>query len=571
MQPRPGTAARRRQPARPTGRRAEKSASALAVILALTLLAVPPTRAATDVVADAIHTQLEARKNPQPDWVLDWPQLQKFYEARDWRPAWSGSKDATGRARILLKTLRNADLEGLNPEDYHPAVIRDYRSREDAGSRATLDLLLTDSFIHYSEDVRIGRLKPGDVDPDWHISPPPDGVPFYWMNLGPEKFAAFVHGLPPPQAGYQRLRAGLARYRKLRKDGGWPPLPPGPTLQLGDNSPRVGRLRLRLMSEGDLGSGRVDDVDLFGEPVREAVERFQVRHGLKPDGVVGSATREAMNVPASARIEQIRLNMDRWRWLPRDLGERYLMVNTAGYELDVVENDKVALSMRVITGQKDWMTPVLTGDVVSVQFNPYWMVPKKIALEELVPKQLRNPNYLASQKIRVFDDWDVEPHEVDPSRIDWTKLNENYFPYQLRQDPGPWNALGRIKFIFANNFAIFLHDTPHRRLFEQESRALSHGCVRVQHPLALATYLFGDTNGWTRERIEEVIDGGETEVARVPEPVPIYLVYWTAWVNGDKQVNFREDVYERDQRMRENGENPGKSAAGLKSPNLSPN
>lgn len=530
-----------------------------AMILVFGPLAVPTVRAATDPVADAIHAQLDKRANPRADWTLDWSQLQKFYEARDWRPAWSGDQNATGRARILLRALRTADREGLDPKSYHPATIHEYRSREDAASRATLDILLTDTFLRYSEDVRVGRFKPGEVDPDWHISPPPNGIPFYWMNLEPSKFDAFVQNLPPPQPGYQKLRTALARYRKIDRDGGWPPLSAGPALKIGDRSPQVGRLRIRLMAEGDLGAGSVDDANLFDARVRDAVERFQKRYGLKADGVVGSGTREAMNIPLAARIEQIRLNMGRWRWLPRNLGDRYIMVNTAGYELTVNEDDKDVLSMRVITGQKDWMTPVITGDLVTVQFNPYWMVPQKIALEELVPKQLNNPNYLASQKIRVFDDWAVKPREVDPSRVRWSKLSEDNFPYQLRQDPGPWNALGRIKFIFANNFAIFLHDTPHRGLFEQESRALSHGCVRVQHPVELATYLFGEKNGWTRERIQEVIDSGETELARVPEPVPIYLVYWTAWVNGGNQVNFREDVYERDQRMLENGENGEKT------------
>ncbi len=531
------------------------------IVIAI-LLTVSPAYAqpATDAVAKAIHQQLDSGASERAHWSLDWSRLKEFYRSRDWQPVWTGGSEAYERAALWRDTLRKADTEGLDPRDYHLAVIEEYWSLDDAASEATLDLLLTDAFIHYSADVRIGRLNPAEVDPDWHIAlPSAKHVPYSWLTLGPKDFASLLRTLPPPQAGYWRLREGLARYRKLENDGGWPALPPGPALQYGDHSHRVGLLRIRLADAGDLVYRGTGDANEFDGDVREAVKHFQKRYGFKDDGVVGPETRAAMNVPVAARIEQIRLNMERWRWLPRKLGDRYVMINTAGYRLEAVEEDHAVLAMRVITGQKDWMTPVLAGDLVSIQFNPYWLVPQKIAAEELLPKQQKNPHYFSAEKIRVFDNWAVDPKELDPSRIDWSKLTKDNFPYRLRQDPGPWNALGRVKFILTNDFAIYLHDTPHRRLFAQESRALSHGCVRVEHPVELASYLVRDESGWNRQRILQVIDSEETEAVRLSRPIPIYLVYWTAWVDDSDQVNFRPDIYERDRLMEEEDENTTKS------------
>lgn len=524
------------------------------IIFVIGLIAWSPLRADTDSriagVAEALRVKLTIAEQSRSWQPLDWPRLRKFYEPRDYRPVWVDGEKPKQRAELWRDTLRLAGVEGLDPEAYHLSAIE---SRWHAATRATLaslELLLTDAFIHYSVHVRAGRLNPGAVDPDWHITPPPvEGVPLAWLTLSAEDFATAVSSLPPPHMGYRRLRAALARYRKLQDDGGWPILPPGPGLRYGDRHRQVGVLRIRLMAEGDLLTRSVDDIYYFDHEMSEAVKRFQVRHGLDADGVVGPGTRAAMNVPVSRRIEQIKLNMERWRWLPRKLGERYVMVNTAGYELEVNENELPVLSLRVITGEKDKMTPVLGANLRVVQFNPYWVVPSEIAAEELLPKQKRNPNYFAAMGYRVFDKWGEDAKELDPSTINWSKYNKDNFPYKVRQDPGPRNALGRMKFIFQNRFAIYLHDTPHRRLFDKENRALSHGCVRVQYPVELALNLLGGDKQWTRETINETIKSGETVDAWLPAPVPIYLVYWTAWVGDVDQVNFREDIYERDRLM----------------------
>ena len=501
-------------------------------------------------LADVLRVKLSVSEQSLEWKPLDWPRLQKFYSPRNYRPVWIDEQEPNRRAELWRDTLRQAGVEGLDPEDYHLSAIERHWVGTSKANLALLELLLTDAFIRYSVDVRAGRLSPEEVDPDWHIEPAAvDSLPLAWLTLAAEDFANAVSTLPPPQVGYRRLRAALARYRQLQEDGGWPILPPGPDLRSGDRHRQVGVLRIRLMAEDDLLTRSIDDIYRFDVQMSEAVKRFQVRHGLEADGVVGSATRAAMNVPVSSRIEQIRTNMGRWRWLPRKMGDRYIMVNTANYRLEAIENEQPVLSLRVITGEKEKATPVLAANLTVVQFNPYWVVPTQIAAEELLPAQQRDPGYFAAKGYHVFDKWGEDATELNPKSINWSDYNKDNFPYKIRQDPGPLNALGRMKFIFENDFAIYLHDTPHRRLFNEKSRAFSHGCVRVENPTELALYLLNGDEQWTRETVDEAIASGETVDARLPAPEPIYLVYLTAWVGDIDQVNFREDVYEKDQRM----------------------
>ena len=520
--------------------------------MAIGVLFAPPAHAQSGF-ADALRTQLSA-KRPAGVELLHQSQLQDFYQRHDYRPVWLTHDRPNYHASLLRDALRRADREGLDPADFHLPAIEQQWAIASADSRVTLELLLTDAFMRYSLQLRAGSLNPGKIDPDWHIKTEDwKGAPLAWLLLDADDFERALKTLPPPQPGYQLLRKALAHYRQIKHEGGWPTLPPGPAFKLGTYDKRIGLLRIRLMAEGDLKTHAFENLDSYNLQVEEAVKHFQQRHGIEADGVVGPATRAAMNVPVERRIEEIKLNMERWRWLPRQLGDRYVMVNTAGYLLDVVDNDKTALSMRVITGQKDKTTPVLAARLSVVQLNPYWVVPDQIAAEELLPDQQKNPNYLVEHHYRVFDRWGDDAKELDPEKIKWRKYTKDNFPYKLRQDPGPFNALGQIKFVFQNQFAIYLHDTPHRQLFAQTNRALSHGCVRVENPMSLALYLLHDQPQWDRETIDETIESGATVNVRLTQPVPIYLVYWTAWVGDDGAMNFRADVYERDRLVEENG------------------
>ena len=506
------------------------------------------------VVADIPMRELVGELRGQLDqqtasWIildLDRKRLHDFYAPRNFQPVWVNTHGPLQRAEQLRQTLILAEEEGLEPEAYPLSLIAQHWTARTAAELARLELLLTNTFFLYSKHVRAGRFDPGKVDPLWHIATPDfNAVKLLNTTLAAANFGAALRDLPPPHAGYRRLREALARYRQRQRNGGWPQLPAGPYLKYGLRHPQISLLRRRLLAEGDLHLGPVKDSDFFDQAVKYAVERFQVRHGLKMDGIVGAASRAAMNVPISERIEQIKLNMERWRWLPRHLGRRYLMVNTAGYELTAIENAQPLFSMWVIIGKPERPTPAVRGVLHTVVFNPYWTVPSTIVFEDLIPEQQRNPNFLKSRGIRVFSNR-RNGEELDAGKIDWSQVDKEHFPYVLRQDPGPTNPMGRIKFLFSNAFKVYLHDTPTRRLFNRQVRAFSSGCIRVEDPVRLAVYLLGAENRWTRKKIRETIASGESRKVPVPKAMPIYLVYWTAWVGADNAVSFREDVYDRD-------------------------
>jgi murein L,D-transpeptidase YcbB/YkuD len=300
--------------------------------------------------------------------------------------------------------------------------------------------------------------------------------------------ARALQTLVPREYGYRRLREALARYREVAAGGGWPAIPAGATLQLGERSAAVAALRQRLRLEDDLlpGEERGGDLDLFDGAVERALTRFQRRHGMAPDGAVSAATRAELNVSVERRVEQLELNLERWRWLPNDLGRRRLIVNIAAYQLEVVEDGAVVLAMRVVVGRRYHRTPVLSDTIRYLVVNPYWHVPRSIAAGELLPKIRRNPSYLANNRLRVFPILGADAREVDPKTVDWAAITPARFPFRLRQDPGPLNALGRVKFMFLNKYNVYLHDTPAGPLFEEAQRDFSHGCIRVEQPIELA-------------------------------------------------------------------------------------
>ena len=403
---------------------------------------------------------------------------------------------------------------------------------------------MTKALTLYIEHMQVGLSTPKEMNLDWHIKKPSvDTMAWLQRILNAEDFQKVLDSLQPPHAGYRRLQAALLKYLALKSSGGWPNIPNGPTLQPGELDEQVPLLRRRLQAEGDLLIEPVMGKFRFDDTVKEAVEHFQVRYGIDVDGIVGPETRAAMNLPIEERIKQIQLNLERWRWLPQELGERYLMVNTAGYELVAYEHNKAQFITRVIAGTPDRSTPAVAGPLQSIIINPYWYIPRSIAINDILPLQKRNPNYLKSMGIRVFKNSKTALTEVQSNEIPWSKLNEDNFHYQLRQDPGDKNSLGNIKFKFANNFALYLHDTPKKRLFDQETRAFSSGCIRVDSAIDLADYLLQNQDDWSQQKIQEIIDSGDTIVIELQVPIPLYLVYWTAWVGSDDQVYFRKDIY----------------------------
>ena len=477
----------------------------------------------------------------------------QFYEQRQFAPAWTDRTGPTAAFDSLLAALRRADRDGLHPGDYHVdalTTLRQERQHQRWSPRrlADLELLSTDAFLLYGSHLLTGRVSPTTLSSAWNVAPRQADLKHLLTEaVQTGTVTEALRGLRPPQPEYTRLRNALQRYRRLAAAGGWPTVPAGPTLQMGDEGVPIDSLRRRLRVTGDLSGKRAAAPDTFDRALHEAVVRFQSRHGLAPDGAVGPATRAALNVSATTRVQQIIVNLERWRWLPQDLGRRHVLVNIAGFRLHVIEDGEEVMQMRVITGQPYRQTPVFSEEISYLVFNPYWHVPHSIATEDKLPEIKKDPGYLSRQQIEVFQGWGADAQPVDPATIDWDRLSKDHFPYRLRQKPGPLNALGRVKFMFPNPHSVYLHDTPTRGLFAQAERTFSSGCIRVERPVDLAEYLLTNRTEWPAERIRTEMNGSNAErTVLLREPVPVHLQYWTAWVEADGTVHFRNDVYERD-------------------------
>ena len=537
------------------------AAFGLALVPAVTTFAIPEEDPLwQNAVAERLRQRLEAAGLParvevEGEEVLANQMLPSFYENRLFRPVWE-----RGLLGELLLVLRNAESHGLEPHRYHLETLGTLVATRRAGSPAErlersvdLELLSTDAFLVYFTHLVSGRVNPETFDPEWRAlrrEVDLEAVLVEAVETG--EVRRVLEGLLPRQSGYDELRRALRRYRALASRGPWPTVPEGDKLERGVVHPRVQALAGRLAATGDLAEIPTPDSEasqalgdpVFDETLEAAVRRFQDRHGLEPDGVVGPKTVAALNVPARDRVRQIELNLERWRWLPRDLGERYLLVDIPAFSLDVVEGDAPVLSMRVVVGRPYRRTPVFSDQVRYLVLNPSWEVPHKLAVEDKLPEIRKDPEYLAKMGMHVYEGWGADQREVDPATVDWSQTTRSGFRYRLRQDPGPLNALGRIKFMFPNKHNVYLHDTPSRELFARAERGFSSGCIRIERPLELAVLLLGED--WDRAALEKAIATGTERTVPLPHPVPVHLLYWTAAADADGTVRFRSDIYDRD-------------------------
>jgi murein L,D-transpeptidase YcbB/YkuD len=308
------------------------------------------------------------------------------------------------------------------------------------------------------------------------------------------------------------------------------------------------RDRLRASSDSEevrLAAAALGGSELYDDQLQAAVTRFQERHGLAPDGRVGPKTLEALNVPIEQRIDQMLLSLERRRWMPDDRGQRYVFVNLADFELKVVDEPKTVLDTRVVVGAPYHRTPVFSAAMTYAEINPYWNVPSSIARNELLPKIKEDPGYLAANNFELLSDWSDSAVAIDPASIDWEGVTPDTLTYRIRQRPGAGNALGHIKFMFPNQFNVYLHDTPARSLFDKVERSFSHGCIRVYQPENFGAVVLAQ-DGWSLDRIDAAIATGERTIVTLAEPLPVHIAYLTAWVNKDGTVHFRNDVYGRD-------------------------
>lgn len=480
-----------------------------------------------------------------------------FYERRGFQPCWSRDGRLNAESRELIGALVRADAEGLRPADYHlysiTYLLSKYERLEAEGRLLTqaelvdLELLLTDAFFLYGSHLLKGRINPETIDEQWF--PGDAGLDLAAVleeGLAAHDVTGALQRLRPPHAGYQKMVEALAALRAIAARGGWPVVGDGGNLSQGMRHRRVYALRQRLMVSGDYEAWQVTSDNLFDDQLALAVRRFQARHGLAVDGVVGRETLAALNVPVESRLRQIIANLERWRWIPHDLGRRYIFVNIADFTLQIIENGQTVLASRVVVGQRQRSTPAFSGIVEYLVLNPYWYLPETIIVEDVAPEMRKNPAYLQQKKIRVFAAGSQEGQELDPATIDWSRLSKENLPYTLRQEPGAWNALGRVKIMFPNKFSIYLHDTPSLELFDKNARDFSSGCIRVENPQEIVAYLLKTSPLWSREAIQASLATGRQQVVFLPEQVPIHILYWTAWGDDKGGIQFRNDIYGRD-------------------------
>lgn len=474
-----------------------------------------------------------------------------FYAQRNYQMAWL---DANGRplpvAADLLKALGEAEYEGLRSGDYGRNTLQKLEASHHQGGGdgrqlAEFDLLLTDTYLSYASHLLAGRAIPRKIDPEWAIKPRArDLAQVLSSALSSGDIAGSLRDLPPKEKGYTQLRDVLNRYRKAEQAGGWPVV--SGTLGPGAQGAAVRNLRLRLQASGDLAEGDPGKAPVYDKAVADAVRRFQKRHGLGETGSVNGSTLAALNVSASQRIRQIELNMERWRWMPDQLGSRYILVNIPNFKMNVIENGKPVMEAKVVVGREERQTPTFTANMAYLVMSPKWYVPRSIAVKDKLPQLKRNPYALARQNIRIYNN---AGQQINPASVNWKAIGKENFNYQFRQDAGPRNALGGIKFMFPNPYNVYLHDTPTRGLFSQSQRTFSSGCIRLSNPVELAEYLLKHDPKWNRQTIKAAASSGKQRVVNLPQEVPVYLLYWTVWVDENGLANFRGDIYNRDKPM----------------------
>ena len=479
--------------------------------------------------------------------------VQSFYKGRNYRPAWSRDGHLL-QADSLIRAVQEAYGDGLTPDYYHLGPIKSLvdRAKKHLSAPiqiANLDILLTDAFLTLGCHLSGGCVDPVTIESRWFAKRGEVDVPSVLEQAVRKKqIREALMRLRPEQGSYAKLRQALARYRALSSTGGWPQVAAGPPLKKDSASYRVVELRRRLAASGDLDANDPEQENLFDDQLEQAVIFFQKRHGLKADGVVGPVTLNALNVPLKQRIRQMELNLERLRWILGNPEQRSIVVNIANFELDVIENGKAILSMKVVVGKPYLRTPVFTAKLSYLVINPSWNVPDSIARKEIIEKIRKDPHYLAKQNIEVLRGWGSREEEINPETIDWSKITPKNLSYRFRQKPGLLNALGRIKFMLPNKFDVYLHDTPARSLFSQQVRTFSHGCTRIEKPIELAEYLLRDA-GWTREKILDSIAKGKERKVSIPHPLNVNFLYLTAWVDQEGTLQFRNDIYGRDKRL----------------------
>jgi murein L,D-transpeptidase YcbB/YkuD len=457
--------------------------------------------------------------------------------------SWANELQWTGeRTAALLKAIRSAGDHGLDPDWYGAGSLA-------RAAAAGNEQALTNALVAYAGDVSTGRVSANSVDVDIDIQQRhASRADLLKAAADATDFAAWLAALPP-KGDYPALQKVLADLRRQRASTTYTPLPGGDLLKPGATDDRVPVLRKRLGELGLTVPAATGAADLYDDALVAVVKSYQETKGLTVDGVIGVHTTRSLNTSIDDRITQVIANLERRRWLPEDLGSRYVLVNAGDYSMVFVDHGKKVFESLVIVGTPKNPTPEIQSVMRGFQTNPYWTVPQSIAGEEYLPLLRRDPNALAAGGFRIFSSWSDNDSEIDPSSVDWSSINPKAFPYRVRQEPGPSNALGYIFFGFPNKYGIYMHDTANRWLFTEGSRNFSHGCIRLQNPLDFADKVFNGRPGFDKARVRQVIASGQQAHYAFPEPVTLHVTYRTVGVASDGTAVFRDDVYGRDRRV----------------------
>lgn len=523
----------------------------LAIILFLSACAQNDVKTQPGVPPLNLHNHIEASIAYQRLVVFGIPLLnqavlQEFYVERNFQPAWhDANQRLTPQALGLIEEISRIGSEGLLPQDYHYKRLKNYADQQATASPnyVEYDLLISDAAFNLTRHLLMGKVDPERISTDWSATRRQrDLVDVVERLTDAKNINERLLVLRPRQVRYFRMRRFLENF-DLEKAPKWQALARHPSIRPNEYDRRLVAIRERLVYWGDLNIAEpLAHPEFYDEELVAAIEQFQARHGLDTDGVIGPKTIDALNVTPAERRQTIINNMERWRWLAKDFGEKYVLVNIAGFELKVIDRNETVMRKPVIVGRDYRRTPVFSDHIRYIVFNPSWTVPFKLIVRDKLPDIQADPDYLTRMGFTVYDH---NQNPVDPASVDWKKFNTRNFPYQLVQGPGPYNALGQVKFMFPNAHDVYLHDTPSRELFRKSDRAFSSGCVRVAEPLDLAAWLLKD-NGLSRRQIDEIVAKGKLRTVFLKNPIPVHIEYWTAWADSQDQLNFRNDIYERD-------------------------
>jgi murein L,D-transpeptidase YcbB/YkuD len=515
-----------------SGRRRHPGAAGGLLLLAACLLFLLPKASSSGQGRPPIQHALEHLPPPLAHMAFEEfaPSIQTFYERREHRPVWTDAAGRTPAGESLLRALQRANEDGLNPENYLVSSLA-VPASADPAAMANLEILMSFAAARLAHDVGWGVTRPAEVDPANSYEPRAFDAGKVLETLAAARDPEAALGAYAPQGiAYRLVKEALRDLRAIASGPGWTTASAGTVLRSGDRGPRVQELRTLLVERGDLEAALATG-DLFDADVAAALTRFQRRHGLDADGVYGPAVAAELNVPISMRIQQVRLGLERLRWLPSDYSGRRVGVNLADYKAYLVDGEQLVFETRTVIGKEIHETPMFTGMMTYLVINPYWNVPASIAQAEILPKARKDPGYLTRNHMEIVDG-------------------------SVRQLPGPSNSLGRFKFMFPNRFNVYLHDTPARALFERSERAFSHGCIRLEKPAELAALLLAG-QGWTPERIAATVESGESTTVQLETPVAVNISYVTAFRAPDGLLHYRRDVYGRDRKLLEALERQG--------------